>query len=101
MTTAPLPEIASPGRDEPGCSPSCRICAEACPVGAIDPDGKRVAVMRCLNHTSRTALMSKPRFALLRSVRPQAAARLMNSAALDEHTLHVCSKCVALCPYGD
>jgi len=101
VTTAPLPEVSFPHRDEPGCSPGCRICAEACPVGAIDPDRKRVALMRCLNHTSRTALMSKTRFALLRSVRPRAAARLMNLTSLDEHTLHVCSKCVALCPYGD
>jgi hypothetical protein len=56
--------------------------------------------MRCLNYTARTPLMSKPRFVALRAVRPRSAARLMNLTSLDEHTLHVCSKCVALCPYG-
>jgi hypothetical protein len=69
-------------------------------IGAIDPNEKRIKVMRCLNYTSRTA-MSKTKFAALRAIRPQSAARLMNLTSLDEHTLHVCSKCVALCPYGD
>jgi epoxyqueuosine reductase QueG len=101
VTTASLPEIRFPEIDEPGCPPGCQICADACPVRAIDPDGRRVKIMRCLNHTSRTALMSKPRFVVLRAIRPRAAARLLNLTSLDEHTLHVCSKCVALCPYGD
>jgi len=57
--------------------------------------------MRCLGHTARMPLMPKLRFLLLRSVRSGAAARLMNLTAMDEHTLHVCSKCVALCPYGE
>lgn len=101
VTTALLPEVRHPDADEPGCPPGCRICASACPVGAIDPDSKRVKIMHCLNHTSRTPLMSKPRFVALRAIRPRSAARLMNLTSLDEHTLHVCSKCVALCPYGD
>ncbi|MGD0273680.1 MAG: hypothetical protein ABSB96_08130 [Gaiellaceae bacterium] len=101
VTTAPLPEIRYPDIDEPGCPPGCRICADVCPVRAIDPTGERVKIMRCLNHTSRTALMSKSRFVMLRAIRPRSAARLMNLTSLDEHTLHVCSKCVALCPYGD
>jgi hypothetical protein len=25
----------------------------------------------------------------------------MNLRAFDEHTFHVCSECVALCPYGE
>jgi hypothetical protein len=25
----------------------------------------------------------------------------MNLTAFDEHTFHICSQCVALCPYGD
>lgn len=101
VTTAALPELNLPELGEPGCPPGCSICAESCPVGAIDPAGERIAIMRCLNHTSRTPLMSKTRFVFLRAVRPHAAARLMNQTALDEHTLHVCSKCVAVCPYGE
>ncbi len=100
LTTASFPKTGSPGRDEPGCPPDCRICVEACPVGAISVEEKRIRVMRCLGYTSRTPLMSKPKFVFLRAVRPAAAARLMNQTALDEHVLHVCSRCVALCPYG-
>jgi epoxyqueuosine reductase QueG len=100
VTTAALPRAAYPAGDEPGCPPDCRICVDACPVKAISVEQRRVRVMRCLGYTSRTPLMSKPWFVLLRAVRPAAAARLMNQAALDEHILHVCSRCVTLCPYG-
>ncbi len=101
VTTASLPEIRYPEVEEPGCPTGCRICADACPVDAIDPEARSVRIMRCLNHTACMPLMSKSRFILLRSIRPRAAARLMNLTSLDEHTLHVCSRCVALCPYGD
>jgi len=57
--------------------------------------------MTCLSHTSRTPQMSKLRFFILSKLRPESAARFMNLRAFDEHTFHVCSKCVALCPYGE
>lgn len=101
VTTAPLPDMGYPALTEPGCPPNCRICVEACPVQAISVEEKRVHIMRCLAYTARTPLMPRWKFALLRAFRPQAAARLMNQTALDEHTLHVCSQCVALCPYGE
>jgi epoxyqueuosine reductase len=101
VTTAVLPEMRYPDSDEPGCPPDCRICADVCPVNAIMADKKKVKIMHCLNHTARTPLMSKPWFVILRAFQPQAAARLMNLTAFDEHTFHVCSRCVALCPYGD
>jgi epoxyqueuosine reductase QueG len=100
VTTALLPSLRRSKTREPGCPSNCRICADACPVGAIDPDAQRVDVMTCLEYTARTPLMSRLRFGLLRAFRPEAAARLLNHTALDEHTLHVCSRCVALCPYG-
>ena len=28
------------------------------------------------------------------------AARYMNITTFDEHTFHICSKCVSICPYG-
>ena len=101
VTTAALPEMRYPSIDEPGCPPHCRICVDACPVKAISLDEKRVKIMRCLSYTSRTPLMSKTRFAILSVLRRESAARLLNLTTFDEHTFHVCSRCVALCPYGD
>jgi len=81
--------------------PDCRICVDACPMEAISIEKKRVRIMTCLSHTSRTPQMSKLRFFILSKLRPESAARFMNLRAFDEHTFHVCSKCVALCPYGE
>jgi epoxyqueuosine reductase QueG len=100
LTTAALPEMRYPDTDEPGCSTDCRICADACPVNAIMPDKKQVKIMRCLGYTAQTHFMSRPKFLLLRAFNPQAAARYMSLTSFDEHTFHICSKCVALCPYG-
>jgi epoxyqueuosine reductase QueG len=99
VTTADLPAQRYPDVDQPGCPDGCRICADACPVGAIRPEEKRVRIMTCLGHTARTPQMSKLWFYLLSRLRPEAAARHMNLRAFDEHTFHVCSACVALCPY--
>jgi epoxyqueuosine reductase QueG len=100
LTTTKLPELRYPETEETGCPPDCQICADACPPNAIMPDKKQVKIMRCLSHTARTPAMSKLKFIFLRAFKPQAAARYMNLTTFDEHTFHVCSKCVALCPYG-
>ena len=100
ITTAVLPAMRYPDAEEPGCPPDCRICADACPVKAIMPDKKQVKIMHCLGYTARTPFMSKPKFLFLRAFNPRAAARYMNLTTFDEHTFHICSKCVALCPYG-
>ena len=101
VTTAHLPARCNPEIDEPGCPPDCRICADACPVKAISVDEKRVRIMTCLSHTSRTPQMSRLWFFNLSKLQPETAARFMNLRAFDEHTFHVCSRCVALCPYGE
>jgi epoxyqueuosine reductase len=101
ITTATLPEIRSAMVDEPGCPPDCRICVEACPVKAISAEDKHVDIMRCLAYTARTPLMSRIKFFLYRIFRHESATRLLNLTSFDEHTFHVCSRCVALCPYGD
>ena len=100
LTTAILPEMRYPETDEPGCPPDCRICAAACPVDAIMPDKKQVKIMRCLSYTARTPAMSRIKFLYLRAIDPQRAARYMSLTSFDEHTFHICSKCVAMCPYG-
>jgi epoxyqueuosine reductase QueG len=100
VTTAVLPESQLAAADEPGCPAECATCVEACPVGAISAEDRRVNIMRCLRYTSRTPSMSRIRFVLLRAFFPRSAARVMNLSTFDEHTFHVCSRCVALCPYG-
>src|SRR4030042_224239 len=101
LTTALLPRMRYPDIDEPGCPPDCRICADVCPVNAVISDKKQVKIMRCLGYTARTLFMSRPKFLFLRAFNPQAAARYMSLTSFDEHTFHVCSRCVALCTYGD
>jgi hypothetical protein len=44
--------------------------------------------------------MSKVWFFILSKLRPEATSKFMNLRAFDEHTFHVCSRCVGLCPYG-
>jgi epoxyqueuosine reductase len=101
VTTADLPEWRYPEIDEPGCPPDCRICADVCPAKAILIERERVRIMTCLNYTARTPQMSRLRFFVLSKLRPESAARHMNLRTFDEHTFHVCSRCVALCPYGE
>ena len=101
LTTASLPVTRYPDSDEPGCPPDCQICLDACPVNAIMPERKQVNIMRCLSYTSRTPAMSRIKFLYLRAINKKAAARYMSITSFDEHTFHICSKCVSLCPYGD
>ncbi len=101
LTTQVLPEIRHPDLRESGCAPDCRLCVEACPVDAILPAQKQVKVMRCLGYTARTPAMSKLKFSILRTFNPDAAARYLSLTSFDEHTFHICSRCVAECPYSD
>jgi epoxyqueuosine reductase QueG len=100
ITDAVLPEIHYPDINEPGCPPDCQICADRCPVNAIVADKKKVNIMRCLNYTARTPLMSKLTFVMLRVFNRKIAARYMNITSFDDLTYHICSLCVAECPYG-
>ena len=100
LTTASLPAMHYPDNEEPGCPSGCRICSDACPVNAIMPESKQVKIMRCLSYTARTPALSKLKFFLLRMCNKMDAARYMSLTSFDEHTFHICSKCVSLCPYG-
>lgn len=100
VTTAPLPAIRLGESPGPGCPPHCRICVDACPVGAISLQERKVEINRCLTYTSRTPLLPKLKYLALRRYRPQRAERLMNQMSFDEHTLHVCNLCVSDCPCG-
>ncbi len=100
LTTASLPAIRFPEIEEPGCPSECEICSDGCPVNAIMPEKKQVDIMSCLTYTAKTPAMSKLKFLFLRACNKKTAARYMSITSFDEHTFHICSKCVSLCPYG-
>jgi epoxyqueuosine reductase QueG len=101
LTTKLLPKMHFPEFDEPGCPSDGRFYTEACPVNAIMADKKQVNIMHCLRYTAQTPNMSKLKVFLLGKYNPKEAARCMSLTSFDEHTLHPCSRCVAVCPYGD
>ncbi len=100
VTTAALPVRTEPQPVASGCPPGCHRCAEACPIQAIQPD-RHIVRDACLRFTARTPLLPRMRYLLWSRFRPGRAARLLGATSLDEHTLHVCSRCVFACPSGD
>jgi epoxyqueuosine reductase len=100
VTTVDLQPLMRESGAGSGCPDGCRACAEACPVRAISPGKRRISIMKCLGYTSRTRLLPRAKFALLCRARPESAARLLNLTAFDEHTFHVCSRCIQVCPLG-
>lgn len=100
ITTASLQKIRYPDTDGTGCPADCHICSDVCPVNAIMPDKKQVKIMRCLNYTAQTPFMSRLKFLYLMLRNKKVAARYMSITSFDEHTFHICSQCVALCPYN-
>ena len=100
LTTAALPDICFPETGKTDCPPDCHLCSDVCPVNAIMPERKQVKIMRCLNYTAQTPAMSKLKFLFLWMRNKKRAARYMNITTFDEHTFHICSKCVSICPYG-
>lgn len=99
VTTAALSPRAEPQPVEAGCPEGCRRCVDACPISAIRPDEKRVDIPACIGFTSRTPLVPKVRFFLLALMNRRKADQLMNQTGFDDHTLHVCSRCVSACPH--
>lgn len=100
LTTASLPKINYPEFGESGCPSECRVCIDSCPVNALMPEKKKVKIMRCLTYTAKTANMSRLKFFYLLKRNKPAAARYMSMTSFDEHTFHICSKCISTCPYG-
>jgi len=99
VTSIALPSRAEPEPVEAGCPADCRRCVDACPIAAIEPAKRSVDSPACLRYTSRTPLLPKLRYLWLHLLgRHKKATRLLNVTSLDEHTFHVCSRCVSACP---
>jgi len=98
VTTAVLPPTSFPERDEQGCPEDCFVCQEQCPVHAIDRTGK-VNNAACTRYSTRPSIFT----ALLQieEYKPDELQRLLNTAAVDEHNMNVCTACVSACPYPE
>ena len=96
VTTALLPAMAWPEKDEKGCPEDCFVCQEECPVKAIDRSG-RVDRVACTKYSSRSPLFSNM---MKTSEIPHQDVQIINHlTAVDDHSMYRCIKCVSVCPY--
>jgi epoxyqueuosine reductase len=96
VTTATLPTTCFPQRDEEGCPEDCFVCQESCPIHAIDRSGK-VNNAACSGYSTQPSLLTA--MLQIREYKPEELRRLLNTAAVDEHNMNVCTACVSNCPY--
>ena len=97
VTTAVLPPTSFPERDEQGCPEDCFVCQERCPIHAIERSGK-VNNAACSRYSTQPLIFTAMLKA--REYKPEEVQRLLNTAALDEHNINVCTACVSACPYS-
>ena len=97
VTTATLPPTSFPERDEQGCPEDCFVCQEQCPIHAIERSGK-VNHAACAQYSTHPSIFT----ALLRTkeYKPNELQWLLNTAAVDEHNMNICTACVSACPYS-
>ncbi len=96
VTTASLPEIAWPDKDNAGCPEDCFVCQEECPVEAIERNGK-VDRVACVKHSMKSPIFSY----FMNSKKNQVSdAQMINHVtAVDDHSMYTCIKCVSTCPH--
>lgn len=97
VTTARLPSVSSMKGREVGCPDGCVACQEACPVQAIDRNG-RVDRLKCVRHSMRSPLFVH----LLKSgdVKESDMTMVNHVSGVDDHSMYTCIACVAACPLG-
>ncbi len=100
LTSADIKPACEQNIHEDDCPKGCDICSRVCPVNAITPNERRVNVMKCLFYTSKVHFFPKIRFFILRFFKPESSVKLFNRTCFDDHTFHICSRCVSECPYG-
>jgi len=95
VTTASLPTLTWPERDDTGCPEDCFVCQDVCPVGAIDRIG-RVDRQACVKYSMQTPLLSL----MLKSKKfsAQDMSSIFNAATVDGNSIYTCTKCVSGCP---
>jgi epoxyqueuosine reductase len=96
ITTASLPAMAWPEKDEGGCPEDCFACQEQCPVKAIDKNGK-VDRVACIKYSMRSPIFSN----LMKAGKfGSADVQMINHVtAVDDHSMYRCIQCVSVCPY--
>ena len=96
VTTAKLPFMAWPEKDEKGCPEGCSVCQEVCPVGAIDRSG-RVDRIACIKYSMKSPIFSH----LMKAGNfgSEDAQMINHVTAVDDHSMYRCIKCVSVCPH--
>jgi epoxyqueuosine reductase QueG len=96
ITTASLPVMAWPDKDEKGCPEDCYICQEQCPVKAIDRNGK-VDRVACIKYSMRSPIFSN--FMKAGNFGSEDVQMINHVTAVDDHSIYQCIQCVSACPY--
>ncbi len=96
VTTASLPTMAWPEKDEKGCPEECFICQEECPVKAIDKSGK-VDRIACIKYSMRSPIFSN----LMKAGNfgSEDVQMINHVTAVDDHSMYRCIQCVSVCPF--
>ena len=96
VTTASLPSMTRPGKDEKGCPEECFVCQEQCPVKAIEKSGK-VDRVACLKFSMKSPIFSN----MMRTgeISPQDVQMINHVTAVDDHSMYRCIQCVSVCPF--
>jgi epoxyqueuosine reductase len=96
VTTASLPGMAWPGKDEEGCPKECFACQEQCPVKAIEKSGK-VDRVACIKYSMRSPIFSN----LMKAGNfgSEDVQMINHVTAVDDHSMYRCIQCVSVCPY--
>ena len=97
VTTAILPPTSLPERDEQGCPEDCFVCQERCPIHAIERSGK-VNNAACSRYSTQPSILTA--MLQIKEYKPEELQRLLNTAAVDEHNMNICTACVSVCPYS-
>ncbi len=96
VTTAALPQMIWPERNEKGCPEDCFTCQEQCPVKAIDRSAK-VDRVACTMYSSKSPIFSN--FMKTASIGSEDIQMINHLTAVDDHSMYRCIKCVSACPY--
>jgi len=96
ITTASLPPMTWPEKDERGCPEECFACQEQCPVKAIEKSGKVDRIV-CLKYSMKSPIFSS----MMRTgeIPPQDVQMINHVTAVDDHSMYQCIQCVSVCPY--